>query len=88
MKRIKCLYLDILSIPGLFMSKKGNAQWHLKRICPICPKWRKELRAINSKNCWWESNWKIENYNIPKTFGIVNKLSQYFFLKTNLSKFK
>jgi len=70
------------------MNKKGNAQWHLKHVCPRCPRWRKEMRAANSKSCWWESGWKMENCEIPKTFGIVNWLSQYLFLKTNLSKFK
>jgi len=86
-KQLKCLYLDILSIPGLFMNKKTNAIWHLRYICPKCPEWRKNMRQIDKKGCFWFNNWTNKNYKISKSFGIKNKIIQYLSLKTNLSKF-
>jgi hypothetical protein len=83
MKRLKCLYLDLLSIRGLFMSKEENAKFHLKSICPKCPKWRREMRNLKGDGCYWINEWNKKNYNIPRSFGFKNWLSQYVFLKVN-----
>tara|TARA_Y100000310_G_C20548124_1_gene746639 strand:+ start:799 stop:1074 length:276 start_codon:yes stop_codon:yes gene_type:complete len=89
MKRLEFLKLDLISIPSLFLWKKANARYHLKYVCPKCPKCRREMRDVeNKKECWWNSNWSKENYDIPKTFGVWNWISQYIFFKTNLSKYR
>lgn len=87
-KRLYCFYLDLLAAPGLFMGKVNNALWHLNHVCPKCPEVRRKLRRVNSKCCWWESHWKKGNFDIPKSFGFVNWISQYIFWKTNLIKYK
>jgi len=84
-KRLECLYLDLLSLPGIFLNKKYNAKFHLKCICPRCPEWRKEMRKIDKKGCFWFNNWKSGNYTIPKSFGIKNKICQYLNLRVNLN---
>ena len=89
LKRLKCLYLDILSIPGFFMSKETNAKFHLKYVCPKCPDFRKKMRDVSGTGkCWWLENWNRKNYNIPRNYGYRNFVSQYLFLKTNLTEFK
>jgi len=85
-KRFICLYLEILSIPTIFMSKEKNALYHLKNICPKCPDWRREMRKINKSGCFWFNNWKIKDYSLPKSMGLKNKLSQILFLKTKFKK--
>jgi len=87
-KRLTCLYLDLLSIPGLFMTKKANAKFHINYLCPKCPEYRKKMRHVKEKKCFWETNWEKENFSIPRTFGIKNWITQYLFLKTDLRKFK
>ena len=88
-KRLICLCLDILAIPSLFLSKKKNAIYHLKHICPKCPKWRREMRDVACDGkCWWNANWKKENYGIHRHFGIKNVITQYLFLETNLRKYR
>jgi hypothetical protein len=87
-KRLRCLYLDILAIPGIFMSKKGNADWHMKYICPKCPAWRKKMRHVTKNDCYWLYEWKNKNYHIPKSYGAKNWLFQMFLLKTDLTRFK
>ena len=88
-KRLVCLYLDILSLPGIFMNKKNNAKFHLKYICPRCPKWKNKLREINkNQGCYWHYNWKKGNYNIQRNFGIKNFILQHVYLKTDLSNIK
>jgi len=82
------LFLDILSLPGKFMSKKNNAKWHLKVVCPLCPKFRKKYRDVYNKGyCWWESKWKKKEYDIPKHFGVLNWLKSYFGFHTDLTNF-
>ena len=88
MKRLICLYLDMLSVPIIFMSKKGNALFHLKFICPKCPEFRRKMRDVNDVNeCGWYLNWKKEEYNILRFFGLGNWVSQYLILRTNLKKY-
>lgn len=88
-KRLECFYLDFLAIPALFMTKKGNAEYHLKYICPKCPNYRREMRDVdNDKTCWWNKNWKMEHYDIPRSYGVRNWISQYVFLKTDLDLFR
>jgi hypothetical protein len=83
------LFLDFISIPGIFMNKKNNAKYHLNVICPLCPKCRRKYRAVQKEGiCWWEENWKKENYGIPRHFGISNWLKSYLGINTNLLGFK
>lgn len=89
MRGLKSLYLDMLAVPSLLMTKKANALYHLKYICPKCPKERKALRSVNNDGeCWWYANWKKGRYGIPKNFGISNWFRQYALSKTDLSKFR
>ena len=89
MKRLSLVFLDFLSIPGLFLNKTDNTKYHLKHICPRCPDWRRKMRQVeDEENCFWYSNWEKERYNIPRTFGIKNWVRQYIFLKTDLSRLK
>jgi len=81
MKKLQLLYLDILSIPGLFMSKEKNAKYHLKYVCPKCPAWRRQIRYKDKKECWWFDKWNKKDYNIPGSFGLKKWLSQYIFLR-------
>lgn len=41
---LEAIYLDLISIPGVFMSKKKNTKWHLNYVCPSCSLWRKSFR--------------------------------------------
>ena len=62
LKRLTLLYLDLLSIPGVFMNKKNNAKYHMKYVCPKCPEWRRKMREIQkNKGCFWFNNWKNKN---------------------------
>lgn len=71
------------------MSKKNNAKYHLKVICPLCPKIRRQYRAIHKQsNCWWEDNWIKENYDIPRHFGVLNWTKAYLGISTNLEKYR
>ena len=89
MKRLICLYLDILAVPTIFMNKKRNALFHLKSICPKCPKFRRKMRDVNDVNeCWWYLNWKKRNYTIPRFLGLINWISQYLLLRTNLKRYR
>ena len=84
-----CLLLDFLTVPAAFLNDKGNARFHLKFVCPLCPKFRRKLRDVDGNGkCWWFYHWKDENYEIPRTFGLSNSVRQYFSLKTNLDKFQ
>lgn len=88
-KILEAITLDILSIPGTFMLKQNNAKYHLNYICPICSNHRKSFRDIdNSKKCYWETQWKNGNYEIPKNFGIMNWIKYYLGLKPILEKYK
>lgn len=88
MKRLICLYLDIISIPGILLNNKANAIYHLKFVCPKCPRFRRKMRDVNTKReCWWNQQWKNRKYEIPRNFGIKNWVTQYFFLKTDLRDF-
>ncbi|MBT4384695.1 hypothetical protein HOD30_03020 [Candidatus Peregrinibacteria bacterium] len=74
------LKLDLISIPSKFMSKEGNAKYHLKYLCPKCPNWRKNLRDPKGKdNCLWNKTWKEKDgFNkITRHFGIKNWLTSY-----------
>ncbi len=78
MHKLGCLYLDIISLPGLFMSKENNAKYHLTHVCPKCPEERRKLRKINGiDECWWNHNWENGNYDITKNFGAWKYLMQY-----------
>jgi len=86
-KRLKCSHLDVIAIPGVFMNKKKNALYHLKHICPKCPKWRRKMRDVEKNGtCWWHENWKKSNYGIHRHFGVKNFITQYTHLKTDLRK--
>ena len=88
-KRFCFLLLDIISIPGVFMPKKYNALYHLKIICPLCPKYRRKLRDVDKRGeCYWFSKLKKGDYGIPRYFGAKNFINQYLFLKTDLSEFR
>ncbi|HJW97351.1 MAG TPA: hypothetical protein VJ485_04280 [archaeon] len=79
MRKLECMYLDALSLPGLLMSKENNAKYHLSHICPRCPRERKKLRQIDGiDECWWKHNWENGNFGISKNFGWRNYLRQYF----------
>ena len=89
-KTIYNFYLFLLSIPGIFMTKKANAKFHLKYICPRCPKWRRRVRYVFGKKCFWEDNWKNGNYSIPRAWvGSFENLKKVFLHKTlDYAKFK
>ena len=83
-------YLLIKSFPGVFMTKKGNAKLHLNYICPKCPLWRRKMRFVFRKQCFWESNWKKGNYEIPRAYlgGPRGVFRALFFHKTNFARFR
>ena len=87
---LEAIVLDLISIPGIFMSNKNNARWHLNYVCPLCSKWRKSFRnpKSNESQCIWYKEWKNKNYNIPRNFGILNWTKYYLGLKTNLRKYE
>lgn len=75
------IFMDLLSIPGLFGGKRWNALFHIKIVCPLCTKHRRSLRDDDKTgNCWWEKNWKQNNYSIPRSFGIRRYLKQYYII--------
>ncbi len=80
---LEAIYLDILSIPGLFMSKKANAAWHLKYVCPKCSKWRKSFRdpRKGGSTCMWLNAWQKGDYEIPRSFGVLAWLKYYLGIK-------
>mgnify|MGYP005623293329 CR=1 FL=1 len=86
---LEAIYLDVISIPGRFMSKEDNAKWHLKHVCPHCSKWRKCFRDPKRKgNCLWLNAWETEKCEFSRDFGIKNWLRYYAGLKTDLRKYK
>jgi len=88
-KRLISLSLDITAIPGAFMSKKKNALYHLKYICPRCPAWRRKMRDVQGNGkCWWYTEWKSGNYKIHRHFGVKNFITQYTKLSTDLTKYR
>lgn len=81
--------LDLVSVPGLFMSRERNAKWHLRHICPRCPEERRRHRDVYGKGiCWWEENWKKGNFSIPKHMGIKNVFRVHAGGETVLDRFK
>tara|TARA_Y100000310_G_scaffold267889_1_gene280201 strand:- start:1648 stop:1965 length:318 start_codon:yes stop_codon:yes gene_type:complete len=86
---LEAVVLDLKSIPGVFMSKKRNAKWHLNYICPSCSNWRKSFRDAERKgnNCLWEDSWKDGDYDFPRNFGVLNWIKYYLGVKTNLGKY-
>lgn len=84
------LLLDIWSLPTVLMSKKQSARYHLKYICPLCPKYRRMYRDVHNRGeCWWHENWKSGRFDIPKTFCMRNWIAQYFSLRfIKLEEFK
>ncbi|MFC1722629.1 hypothetical protein ACFL0V_00665 [Nanoarchaeota archaeon] len=86
--RFVFLYLDVISVPGVFMSKEKNALWHLKKVCPKCKEWRRKFRYVDSKECWWEREWARGNYGIPRSFGVKAWAYQYVGKKADLAKFR
>ena len=89
LERLRFIFLDFLSIPSLFLNKKNNAKYHLKVMCPMCPKSRRKYRDVQGKGkCWWEQNWEKSNYTIPRNFGIINWFRTYVGINTKLTKFK
>ena len=71
------------------MNNEGNANWHLKYVCPNCSKCRRKFRDPDfiGKRCLWEEQWKIENYDLPKDFGVINWSKYYLGMKTNLCSY-
>lgn len=83
------LLLDLISSPGLFMGREGNAKWHLKHICPRCPGERRRHRDVHGTGfCWWEENWKKGNFSIPRHMGIKNFFRVHLGNETKLEHFK
>ena len=87
---LEAVLLDFISIPGKFMSNKGNAEWHLQYVCPHCSQHRKKFRDPNYKGnyCIWEDVWKKGKINFPRDFGPANWLRYYLGLETDLQKFE
>jgi hypothetical protein len=85
----EAIFLDILSIPGKFMGRKGNALWHLYFVCPKCSKWRKKFRDPTRKGklCLWKNSWQKKKYCFPRDFGILNQFRYYFGFDTDLKKY-
>lgn len=89
MKRLRTLYLYLICLPTPLLSKRLNALYHLKLVCPQCPQYRRKLRDVENVNeCWWFTEWKKENFGIPKNFGLKNTITDILFLKTDLSKYR
>ncbi len=77
-EKLHYLYLDIISMPSFFMTRKTSARYHLKYVCNKCPNHRRMLRDVENKDvCWWNNNWQKENYDVPKNFGMTNFFKQY-----------
>ena len=86
----EALILDIMSIPGLFMSEEANAKWHLKHVCPHCSQHRKSFRDPKEQGdiCLWEDIWKKGHYiEYPRNFGIKSWILYYLGIRTNLKRF-
>jgi hypothetical protein len=86
--RFYFIFLDTISIPGIFINSEENAKYHLRVVCPLCPNCRRKFRYVGENKCWWEEQWKAENYLIPRHFGVKNFLKQYLGIKTDLRKFR
>ena len=72
-----------------FLSKEENARYHLEFMCPYCPEEKKKLRYVNGNNeCWWEHHWRNGNFDIPRTFGFLNYVREFFGLETRLDRFE
>lgn len=85
---LEAVILDVLAIPGVFMTKKANAKWHLKVVCPLCSKWRKSFRcAGKNEGCLWLQAWKSGHYDFPRNFGTINWGKYYIGRKTDLEKY-
>ena len=87
---LEALTLDIMSIPGLFMSDEANAKWHLKHVCPHCSQHRKSFRDPKEKGdfCLWEDAWKRGHYvEYPRNFGIKAWILYYLGVRTNMRRF-
>lgn len=86
---VEAITLDILSLPGKFMSKENNAKWHLKYICPLCSKHRKKFRDPKRKGdfCLWQAAWEDNIFIFCKDFGVHNWIRYYLGLPTKLKKF-
>lgn len=85
----EAIKLDIISLPGNFMSKKQNAEYHLKYICPQCSNYRKSFRDPKKQStCLWQQQWQKRNYQFPRNFGITNYIKYYLGISTKLTKFK
>jgi len=83
------IYLDLLAFPTLFLSKKRNAWYHLRFICPRCPEDRRKTRDVtNIGECWWYTQWKNAVYDIPKNFGMKNLVREYREKELDLKPFK
>ena len=88
-RKITVIFLDILSVPSLFLRKKWNAKYHLKVVCPLCPTYRRKLRCVlKNGKCWWFEQWKKGNYYIPRSFGFKNYVRTMLGKKTKLKKYK
>jgi len=62
--------------------KKLFAQYHLKHICPQCSYHKRETRDIlHDHHCYWNENWKKQNYEIPMFMGIWNYIRLYVLKK-------
>lgn len=86
---LEAITLDIIAIPGQLTTKKANAKWHLKFVCPLCSKHRKSFRyGKNKKECMWHDQWKKKNYDFSRTFGIINWLKYYLGIKADLKKYE
>ena len=86
----EAIILDIISLPGKFMTKEKNAQWHLKYVCPYCSQHRKKFRDPKriGNSCLWQEAWKKKKWIFCRDFGLVNWIRYYFGLETDLSKFQ
>lgn len=86
---LEAIFLDILTIPGGFMSKERNARYHLKYVRPLCSKWRKSFRNFDGKNkCLWYEAWEKGKFNVSRKFGFMNTIRYYFGLRTNLTRYE
>jgi len=86
---LEAIFLDAVSIPGKFMSDKGNAGWHLQYVCPYCSSHRKKFRNpdCDGNYCMWEEAWKNGDFNFPRNFGAVNWVRYYLGIRTDLRNF-
>jgi hypothetical protein len=84
----EAIILDILAIPGLFMTKRSNARWHLHVICPLCSEWRKSFRCnAGNKECIWHEAWVNNGYQFHRSFGVKNWVKYYLGIKGDLKKY-